>query len=90
MPRLGQPSKYQPLADHLVAQPVTVASLTLTPAEVEALLGGPLPASAYGPSWWSPSDRPHARQWRRAGWRARTRSVAGRVVRVPFERLAPG
>ena len=88
MPR-GSPSKYQPLVDHLAAQPATVASLALTPAEVEALLGGPLPASAHGPSWWSPSDRHHTRQWRRVGWRARTRTVAGQVVRVTFERLAP-
>ena len=85
----GPPSKYQPLVDHLAAQPATVASLAPTLSEVEALLGAPLPASARRVAWWTSLDGRHVRQWRHAGWRARTRTADGEVVAVTFERLPP-
>ena len=64
------PSKYQPLADHLAAQPATVDAVMLSFSEIEALLGAPLPASAGASGWWtSRLGRTQARAWHGAGWR---------------------
>ena len=88
MPLRGS-QKYAPLADHLGAQPATVASLTLTLPQIEALLGAPLPATAELTGWWVSSTGAHVRQWRRAGWRAARRTAIDGVAAVTFERLPP-
>ena len=65
------PSKYQPLGDYLAALPAKATTVTLTLSQIEALLGSPLPASAWLPSWWASTAvwRPQARAWSTAGWR---------------------
>ena len=56
-----------PLVDYLAEQPTT--SVTLTLAEIETLLGRPLPRSVYTQSWWSATRHRIVRQaWVRAGW----------------------
>jgi len=46
MPNRTPPGrKYQPLADYLAAHPAD--EVTLTFAQIEAILGAPLPSSAY-------------------------------------------
>ena len=63
-----KPAKYQPLADYLAAQ--RADTVTLTFAEVEAILSVPLPVSAYSPTWWTNSpSMDHARRWIAVGWR---------------------
>jgi hypothetical protein len=64
-------SKYVPLTAYLRAQPPEVSSVTLTLAEVEAIIGAPLPRSAVtaGRSWWTNAPvQPQSRAWRSAGW----------------------
>ena len=78
-------SKYQPLAVYLAAQPGD--TVTLTFAEVEAVIGAPLPPSAdVYHSWWSStlSYRPQVRAWRGVGWRVQ--HVALRTHTVTFAR----
>ncbi len=64
-------SKYDRLGDHLAA--CGAATITLTFAEIEAVIG-PLPVQARCSSvWWgaTPSGRyhhPHVRHWERAGY----------------------
>ena len=69
MPRSG-PRKYDPLAAYLLALPA--AEVTLTFVEIEAIVGAPLPPSAWQSFYWTRSTRswgPQHRPWTRAGWR---------------------
>ncbi len=63
-------SKYYPLFDHL--QSVNQDEVVLTFAEIEAMLGGGLPASAHDrKNWWSNRDTATALQsgaWVKAGY----------------------
>src|SRR6266545_3010887 len=45
-------AKYVLLAAHLAAQPPATVSVTLTLAEIEAILGEPLPRGAVTRQWW--------------------------------------
>jgi hypothetical protein len=64
-------SKYQPLAKHLEAQGSAVVTITF--AEIDRLLGDPLPPSArqYRPWWANEREGSHvqARAWLDAGWK---------------------
>ncbi len=63
-------SRYQPLVDHLAA--LTERETMLTDAEIEAILGAPLPTSAYtGTVYWTDARFAHVQRWRALGWRAR-------------------
>ena len=63
-------SKYAPLAAHLKESECD--SVAMSFEEVEAVIGAPLPPSAYDESlpWWS-NDKTHiqASSWMNAGWR---------------------
>ena len=86
------PRKYQPLAAYLAALPPETATAALSFAEIEALLGAPLPRSARTPQFWT-NVRQHwggsaqARAWRRAGWRVAGVRWEPRPPVVTFERL---
>ena len=71
-------AKYHLLARHLAADPGD--AVTLTFAEVEALLGAPLPRSAYARSWWSAGQPSRARVWRGVGWRVQRMNPARHTV----------
>ena len=62
-------AKYEPLGKYLSGEPAD--SCTLTFAEVEAIIGGRLPASARAHQGWWGNDRTHvqARSWMHAGWK---------------------
>jgi hypothetical protein len=67
-------SKYAPLQQHLAS--LDQDTWTATFADIEAVLGFPLPASARKHrAWWAndagPGQHPHAKAWLGAGWRAR-------------------
>ena len=83
MPRRG-PLKYQPLADYLAALPAETVSVTLPFAEIEALIGGDLPAAAAARPWWVDLTRTQA--WRATGWRVASASLLPAVERVTFAR----
>lgn len=86
-------SKYTPLNTFLAACPKTRLSLTF--AEVENLLGAPLPRSAYDhQAWWAnnPEGHSHCRAWISAGWRTENLNITARkvdFVRVSAETYAP-
>lgn len=78
-------SQYQPLADYLLTlgAPTWDASF----AEIEAILGRPLPNSAYQyNAWWANQSGGHSQTagWRDAGWK--TAGLDLRRKRVRFER----
>jgi DNA-binding XRE family transcriptional regulator len=61
-------SKYYPLFEYLRQQPDTVP-LELSFAEIEAILGQALPATALTiRAWWANSQTAQGRAWRDAGW----------------------
>jgi len=76
-------SKYDRLADHLVA--TGEPRVTLTFDEVEAIIG-PLPPSAHSyPGWWGATaygcyDNVHAMHWRDAGYIADRPDFAAQIV----------
>ena len=54
------PSRSQPLADYLAGLPPVTTSITLTFAEIEAVLGEELPAAAAMRPWWVDLTRARA------------------------------
>ena len=72
---LSPTSVYQPLKAFLASRPAEEQQITLTFAEIEAILGRRLPASAYrGGSWWANVTNPlnmgsQTMAWHEAGWR---------------------
>ncbi len=63
-------SRYRTLVDHLAIRPERAITYTL--AEIEVVLGLPLPRAAYtGHFWWTDAGLAHVRLWRALGWRAR-------------------
>ena len=78
--------RYARLAAYLAAQRAETTTVTLTFAELERLIGGLLPPSAWSPGWWAKRRRDAL--WRTAGWRpGAPRRVDGRLA-VTFERVA--
>ncbi len=81
------PDPYEPLRLHLAAQPGE--ELTLTFAELEVLLGTPLPDEAWLRTWWTNTPGvPQARAWLRAGWRVHWVRRSGDEAAVTFTRSA--
>ncbi len=81
------PAKYDPLVRYLMTQPGD--RVTLTFAEIEAVIGAPLPASARLRRWWhmgllSPIAPRHVVQ--AAGWRIVLDGFWGREPVVTFVR----
>ena len=64
-------AKYFRLGRYLAALPPEMATITLTFAEIAAILGDPLPVSARTSAWWSNARRSNARarSWLDVGWR---------------------
>jgi hypothetical protein len=64
--------KYEALAAFLLAQPPETTAVSLTFADVEAIVGVALPRSARMRSWWTTEGRygTQVRTWREVGWRA--------------------
>ena len=61
-------SKYLPLNHHLGQR--TGDQYAASFAELEEVLGFPLPKTARSnASWWTAEDKPHHRAWLDAGWR---------------------
>jgi hypothetical protein len=80
------PPHYQRLADYLAAHPGDTVRLTF--AEIEAIIGAPLPVGAYTTTFWgnAPSRSP-ARYWLPRGWRA-VRQARGET-HITFVRVFP-
>ena len=82
---------YSALEDHLRRLPVATNQVTLTFAEIEHIVGAPLPASHLDhQAWWAnqsdTTNRVQARAWTNAGFRVDSaeQSRGGGVI---FERV---
>ena len=66
MPKAG--GRYQPLADFLTAQ--SANEVTLSFAQIEAIVKWPLPPSASLREWWTSTAAAavQVRLWQQAGW----------------------
>lgn len=80
-------SKYYPLFEYLQTQAVAPVSMTF--AEIEALLRSSLPKSSRQRAWWSNRDSAsalQARAWIGAGYHVESVDLdTGRVSFVPFQ-----
>lgn len=86
-------SKYESLGKFLAA--LATQRWRASFADIEGVLGFPLPKSAYAyPAWWSNDDtgHSHARAWLGSGWRTEDVDVPGRMVTLVREaaKSAPG
>jgi hypothetical protein len=87
MPRWPGPRKYAPLAGYLAQTPADRVTLTL--AEIEAILGAVLPAVATWPPFWSNYHGNYASLgWLSAGWRVTKTHRTPDVAAVTFARVA--
>jgi hypothetical protein len=87
MPRWSGPRKYDLLGDYLAAQSPETDTVTLTLAEIETILGTPLPMTAYWtPFWTNYAKNPPSRAWRRVGWRVARQTGNRWVEAVTFVR----
>jgi len=75
--------KYQPLSDRLSDHPEPEWKASF--AEIEEVLGFPLPKTARSGAWWS-AEKPHSRAWTALGWSV---EYDGKGA-VTFRRVAPG
>ena len=81
-------AKYDPLRRFLAAQPREVHVLMLTFAEIERLLGAPLPRGAYTATFWANTrETQQGRCWLGAGWRRSHLRVRHAVPEVTFVRV---
>jgi hypothetical protein len=74
-------TKYTPLRDFLDHQ--VKSEIRLGFAEVEKILGAPLPRSAFEhQAWWAnnPEGHSHCRSWHDAGWRTEGLNLTGRSI----------
>jgi hypothetical protein len=80
-------SKYAALETFLRNQEKNLVPATF--AEIEKIVGQPLPASAKYPAWWSnnPSNNAMTKIWRRAGFRTEQVNVVRKTL--VFRRLPP-
>jgi hypothetical protein len=87
--RRGRPSKYAPLTHYLAALPADAVRLTL--AEIEAIIGVPLPSWEQQATFWgnSPHGTFAGRPWVRAGWRVVRTELHAQPPAVTFAKVAP-
>lgn len=70
--------KYQPLSERLAGH--QGAEWQASFAEIEEVLGSPLPKLARsGHAWWTDGDKPHAKSWSQHGFQAHVDPDAARV-----------
>jgi endonuclease III len=87
----GRSGKYAPLSEYLAARHAVDARITMAFGEIEALLGGSLPASATRyRTWWNnhggAAMSPQGQAWLEAGYRVESVDPEGK--RVTFVRAA--
>lgn len=80
-------SKYEPLQAYLRRQ--NTEAIPMSFAEIEEVLGFPLPKSQIYPAWWSnnPTNNVMTNEWLAAGYRTEQVDVEGR--KLVFKRSGP-
>jgi CBS domain-containing protein len=80
---LPSDDRFTPLGIYLQSQPGDIEKLRLNFAEIEELIGGSLPPSAYNyRNWWdnNPESRPQSSSWLDVGWRTGYRNISGKTI----------
>jgi hypothetical protein len=79
--------KYVPLKAYLETQGRDHVPMTF--AEIERVIGEPLPASKQYPAWWSnnPSNNVMTREWLAAGYQTESVDISGE--KLVFRRVKP-
>lgn len=72
--------KYAPLIRLLQSTPLEQEVVQLTTDEIEAILGEPLPASAFRPGFWTSPGLNASRAWKRLGFVVRLDRECRRVL----------
>ena len=76
--------KYTPLEKYLSDLPVSTGEVTLTFTQIENILAGKLPSSAYEDRrWWeheTEGNHIHKRAWANAGWKVKRLDVNAKWV----------
>ena len=91
MPPRPGPRKYDPLTAYLAA--LAADEVTLTFAEIEAIIGTALPPSARTSRFWTnvtAGVHRSAQAWRRAGWRVVRTQMHSKPPAVTFARVGAG
>ena len=76
--------KYLPLEAWFSKQDTTKKQIELTLAEVEEIVGSPLPKSSSKPSWWTnvePKIQSHRTSWLNHGWKVLDYNEGAKVVK---------
>jgi Domain of unknown function (DUF4268)/CBS domain len=76
-------SRYAPLGNYLQGQPGNIDQLQMTFFEIEEILGGNLPPSAYNHrNWWDNTPEVHTQSssWLEAGWRVGYRNISAKTI----------
>lgn len=81
-------SKYTPLSERLAGHPGDEWRASF--AEIEEVLGFPLPKAARSRAWWANTDdKPHSKAWTSRGWRAEMdQGLGGVTFRRPVSEAA--
>ncbi len=78
--------KYAPLEVFLRELPITKKEIRLSFEEIEGIIHGKLPSSAYGyQQWWeheTEGNHIHKRAWDNAGWKIDTLNLNEKWVRL--------
>jgi CBS domain-containing protein len=77
-------SRYAPLSSFLQGQPGNINRLQLTFQEIEEIIGGSLPTSAYKHrNWWdnNPENHPQSTSWLDVGWRVGYRNISKKTIK---------
>jgi hypothetical protein len=79
------PGKYTPLEKYLSDLPKSTREMTLTFEQIEKILAGKLPASAFEDRrWWdheTEGNHRNTRAWSNAGWRVESLDVNEKWVK---------
>lgn len=76
-------SRYAPLGNYLQGQPGNIDHLPMTFSEIEEIIGGSLPPSAYNHrNWWDNTPEVHTQSsnWLEAGWRVGYRNISAKTI----------
>ncbi len=82
--------KYDPLEDYLSKAPAHLDKLVISFAQIEQIIGKPLPPNAYNAkgTWWRNTRRPQSKAWLAAGWKQDIVSWREQWVRFRRQRKA--
>ncbi len=82
---MGWPST--PLSEYLTGRPSTAATVDLSFADVDVLVGGLPPSTRNLRDWWANNSHTQVLAWREAGWHVESVNLTRQRVRVARGRV---